>query len=223
MKLFKKHFDEKIIACLKFVCVIINEFHKIQNINTHFIKNLKLLCKNEKTAMWFITETSLSKSSDSIKTNFLCWFLVSSDQELVFKLESMFFKYNSSVQQLKKISVNEDTKKTDQCLMTQTNILADMFWSYLLQQTAKIKFLGWSLFKISNMMSECIKLNFFLKWSFCWQNYYNELQLKINKKCVWHQWEAFRTDSKLQSVFFLNYFWFIRIYVSILKLMMYQN
>ena len=221
MKLSKKHSDEKIIVCLKFVHVIINKFHKIQNINMHFVKNLKLLCKNRKMAMWFITETSLSKNSDSVKANFLCWSLVSSNQELIFKLKSMLFKYNSFAWQLEKISVNEDIKKINQCLMTQTNTLADMFWSYLLQWTAKIKFLGWSLLKISNMMSEHMKLNFFLKWSFCWQNYYNELQSKMNEKCVQHQWEALRISDKSQSVLFLNHFQLIRIYADILKLMMY--
>ena len=223
MKLFKKHFDKKIIACLKFACVIINEFHKIWNVNMHFVKNLKLLCKNKKTAMWFIIETSLSKNSDSVKMNFLCWSLVSSDQELVFKLESVFFKYNSSAQQLKKILINKDMKKINQCLIIQTDVLADMFWSYLLQQMTKIKFLGWSLFKIPNMMSECVKLNFFLKWDFCWQNYYNGLQSKMNEKCVWCQWKALRIGSKSQSVLFLNHLWLIRIYTGISELIMYQN
>ena len=111
MKLFKKHFDEKIIVCLKFACVIINKFHKIQNINTHFVKNLKLLCKNRKMTMWFIIETSLPKSSDNIKTNFLCWSLVSDDQELIFKLKNMLSKYNSFAWQFKKILIDEDTKK----------------------------------------------------------------------------------------------------------------
>ena len=114
-------------------------------------------------------------------------------------------------------------KKTNQHLTTQTDVLVDMFQSYLLQWTTKIKFLGWSLLEILNMMSECVKLNFFLKWDFCWQNYYNELQLKMNEKCIQCQWKALRTGGKLQSVLFFNHFWLIRIYIDILKLMMYQN
>ena len=98
-----------------------------------------------------------------------------------------------------------------------------MFWSYLLQQMTKIKFLGQFLFKISNMMFKCVKLDFSLKWDSCWQNYYNGLQSKMNEKCVQHQWETLRTDDKFQSVLFLNHLWLIRIYVDILKLMMYQN
>lgn len=209
---------KRVVARLKFARVIVDESHEIRNVNTHFVRSLRRLSDDGKTAMWFMTGTPLPKGPGSVKANFLCWSRCGGSQDLVGKLDNVLSKYNSSAKKLEKAPAEGDVA-ADRGLATQAECLAAMLKPYMLQRTAETRFRGHALLDVPRMSSKLAKLDFVGPWGARWQRYYQGLQGQIEQERIQRQAEALRTNTTARPVLILNLLRMARIYAGIPGLM----